>query len=253
MDDLRYILGEPIKLENFDNLELYPMNIIEYSRHKHLFGILNMGVNLILQQTETSKKIERKQIEENIKDFDIICMDIEKLQMFIQLLQISFKTKDDEIKLFQDDKGFIIIDIKSNKINRSNYNKIRNEIIKINNIRLPKVAKTKELQEWFDADAQCSSKSDIDLQDIITSIMVYCSYTPKQISEMTIYQINQLIARINKIYEYESNIQFLCAGADSKNIKLNDGIMSHIDDGIEDRTVTAKDVISKYNGMINKK
>ena len=43
-------------------------------------------------------------------------------------------------------------------------------------------------------------------------------YTPKQISELTIYQINALIARINKVKEFDMNVQFLCVGAEK--IKL---------------------------------
>jgi hypothetical protein len=253
MEDLRYILGMPIEIEGFNSVKLHPMNIYEFSNNRNLFSILNVGINLLLQQLETSQKEERKKIKEQMKDFDVLCMDVNNIWIFSRLLKICFKIEEDEDLQLGEENGYPYILIKDiDIINRDNYDLIKKEILRSNYIRLPKVAATKELQEWFDAEAKSNGKSDIDMQDILTSVMVYCGYTPTQLKEFTVYQINQIIGRINKICEYKSNIQFLCAGADSKDIKIDSGIMAHIDDSIEEKEITVKDSVNRFNAMLGK-
>ena len=90
---------------------------------------------------------------------------------------------------------------------------------------MPKQAKTKELQEWFDRDEKYKAKQvKSDFEDVITAVMAYTHYTPEQLLHFTMYQINKLIERIIKLTEYESNVQFLCAGAE--NIKLDSWLSS---------------------------
>ena len=49
-------------------------------------------------------------------------------------------------------------------------------------------------------------------------LYVITSYSIHYTKLSTVYQINKLIARLNKISEYNTNIQFLCVGAEK--IKL---------------------------------
>ncbi len=226
MDNLHYILNLPIET----NIGIiYPFTIKEYALNYYLFNILSVTKNLLLQQIDTKYKEQREKIEQEVKNFDVICFNEESVNLLIKLLKISFKT--DNIKF---DKKNECIYINGKIINRDNYDYIRNMIIRINNLRLPKQAKTKELQEWFDkARFAKQGNNKTDMEDIITSIMALTGYTPQEISEMTVYQINKLIARLNKIKEFDVHIQYLCAGADLKGVKLEHWL-EHIEDKNEE-------------------
>jgi hypothetical protein len=236
MDDLRYILNMPIEIKGIGRL--YPFTMEDYALYSHYFNILTVTVNLYLQYIDPKEKELRKELESKIKNFDVVCSQREFVDMLLSLLTISFKTEN----LRYDDRIQTIF-INDGKITRDNYDYIRNEIIKINNIRLPKQAKTKELQEWFDKAYKAKNmqnKNAGDMEDIITSIMAFVGYTPEEIKKMTVYQINKLIARLNKISEYKANIQFLCAGAEK--IKLE-----HWSNKIEDKD----DISVDYNDFVS--
>lgn len=196
---------------------LYPFTMEEYALYSRCFNVLTVTVNLYLQYIDSKQKEIRKEIENTIKNFDIVSSQKKFIDLLMTLLEISFKPK--RLK-YSHVLNKIIIN--NGVITRDNYDYIRNEIIKINNIKLPKQAKTKELQEWFDKAHKAKiaqNKSNGDMEDIITSIMAFTGYTPDEIKKMTVYQINKLIARLNKISEFKANIQFLCAGAEKINLE----------------------------------
>jgi len=227
MDDLRFILNMPIEVDDIGYI--YPFTMEEYALYFQYLNVLSVTTNLILQQIDVKNKEYRKEIEEKLKNFDVICSEKSLIDILIKLLFISFKTE--EIKY---NSQLQTIEINSKMINRDNYDYIRNSIIKVNNIRLPKQAKTKELQDWFDKSYKLKYSQNNDsgsMEDIITSIMAFTGYTPDEIKKMTVYQINKLITRLNKISEYDANIQFLCAGGDK--IKLEHW-SSHIKDDKDD-------------------
>jgi len=236
MNDLRYILNIPIEIDGIGRI--YPFTMEEYALYSHYFNILTVTVDLYLQYVDSKQKELRKELESRIKNFDVVCSQPEFVEMLLSLLSISFKPQ----KLKYDSTTQTIF-INDGKITRDNYDYIRNEIIKVNNIRLPKQAKTKELQEWFDKAYKARSmqnKNAGDMEDIITSIMAFTGYTPEEIKKMTVYQVNKLIARLNKISEYKTNIQFLCAGAEKINLE-------HWSSKIDDKD----DITVDYNEFVS--
>jgi len=237
LDDLRYILNMPIEIDGIGRI--YPFTMEEYALYSHYFNVLTVTVDLYLQQIDSKEKELRKEIESKVKNFDIVCSQKEFVELLLSLLSISFKPK--RLKYCPVLQRILIND---GLITRDNYDYIRNEIIKVNNIRLPNQAKTKELQEWFDKAYKArnaQNKNAGDMEDIITSIMAFTGYTPEDIKKMTVYQVNKLIARLNKISEYNTNIQFLCAGAEKINLEH---WSSKINNGNDDITVDYDDFVS---------
>ena len=242
-NDLRYIFNLPVEIDDVG--KLYPFTISEFIEYGHLFGLLTITVNSLLQKIDINEVEKRKSIEKNIKIFDIFVSESTLLQPLGELLSRSFHTEN--VVWYQETEQ-IAIDGKI--IDRNNFNHIRNQIIKINDIHLPKQAKNKELQEWYDKKNKLNnSNNNSDFEDTITSIMAFTGYTPEQLLGFTIYQANKLISRLNKISEYESNIQFLCVGA--KNIKLEHW-STHIED-IENDDISFDKFKENMNGATSRK
>jgi hypothetical protein len=197
--------------------EIYPFTMEQYALYGHYFNILTVTMDLYLQQIDVKNKILRKQIQDTVKTFDIICQEPLLVQKLLMLFQLSFKPK--RLRYCPVLQRILI---NNSIISRDNYDFIRNEIIKANNIRLPKQANNKELQAWFDKAYKVKSsqnKNAGDMEDVITSIMALTGYTPEDIKSLTVYQVNKIISRLNKISEFNSNIQFLCAGSEKVNLE----------------------------------
>lgn len=268
MNDLRFILGMPIPI-NIDNVDIgkiYPMTMEEYALYGDLFGVLNITKTLYLQQFDMKDTENRSYIERNVKNFDVVCMNPQFIVMLAQLLAKSFKTDDvksnfegiyKNLYLLNEDKTKDISELElidffkqiniyvdGKKIDRDNYDYIRKMIIKCNGIRLPKQSKNKELQKWFDKSYD-HKKDDTDMEDILTTVMAYTGYTPEQIRKTTIYQVNAFIARINKLKEFDTQIQCMCAGAEK--IKL-EPFTKHINLFEEDKISTSLDKFKQQMG-----
>lgn len=244
MDDLRYILQEPIELEGIG--VLYPLNILEFSKNSHIFSILSVTKNTLLQQVSVKDKEKRDYIENNVKNFDVVTSQPDLILMLAKLFMICFRLNAEDIQVGQEENGNIYFLLKGNRVDRNNYDYVRNQIIKINNIHLPKQAKNAELQKWFDKAKKAKSRTNnTDMEDIITTIVALTGITFDEIKKMTIYQINKLIERINKIKEYDANIKFICAGA--KDVKI-DSYLAHLSDDNEEKLSISLDELRKSMG-----
>ena len=247
MNDLRFILNMPIEIEGIGSI--YPFTIEDYALYGQYLNVLSVTRNLILQQIDVKEKEYRTELEDKLKNFDVLCGEITIIETLIKLLSISFKIEVSDIIYYSEYQS---ISMNNKIINRDNYDFVRNSIIKINNIRLPKQAKTKELQDWFDKSYEYKNGKNKDsggMEDVITSIMAFAGYTPDEIKKMTVYQINKIIERLNKISEYDANIQFLCAGAEK--IKLEHWSM-HIPQEDEDRLGSSfEDFKGMFSGILN--
>ena len=256
MNDLRYILNMPIEIEDLGRIYAFTME--EYTTKYYYLNVLSITINLVLQGVD-DKDIEKRQwIENNMKIFEVICHEEELIDSLLKLLEISFKpTKIEKYPFWKRVLNTILnrsttylkpIKLKYNSelqriyindgfIDKDNYDYIRSELIKVNNIHISRQAKTKELAKWLNKSNKLKNiknKNAGDMEDIITCIMAMCRYTPEDIKKMTLYQVNKLIARLNKINNYKAQIQFLCAGSDSKTIEhWSDKIEEKIDEMID--------------------
>lgn len=256
MNDLRYIFAKPIDI-NVGTI--YPLNILDYSTNIQKFNVLAINKNSLLQAYDIkTQKDDRNWIEQNVKDFDVICMNPQYIKAVIELFEIVFKKDSEDDKKIS--SNYIEIynelnqDIESNKIKqedlndikvilpylekifiivgdipiyRDNYTYVKNQICKINSVHLPRQYKTKKLQERMDlARSRQNSDSKQDYEDIITTLAIVGHFDLEKLENKTIYQINALIQRVNKIKEFDCNIQYICAGAEK--VKL-ESFTAHID------------------------
>lgn len=243
-NDLRYIFNMPIEIDGIG--KLYSFTMDEYIKYNNLFDVLSITLNNILQNIPEDNIKQREEIENNVKIFDIIISEEYLLNPLCELLYYSFHADNvawnPSLQQIRVDDGIV---------DRNNFDYISEQIMKSNNLQFTKQAKTKELQEWFDKKSRLnSSKNNVDMEDIITSIMAFTGYTPDQILKLSIYQINSLIERLNKISDYESNVQFLCVGA--KDIKLEHWC-SHIENKNYDTSMSMDKFTNDMGEIISNK
>lgn len=280
MRSLKYVLAKPVQVLGVG--KAHPFTLNDYDESMEIFNILQLQVNLFLQEVPTKEKSRRKFIVDNLKNWDVICLSSKYIEDLVFLIKAVFKFDDKceivtnwhnkvvdminsrKISLeknsligLEDEKNLIelgsntYLSVNGFEINRNNYDFFREEIIKLNLLRFPKVAKTIEMQKRLNKKYEMDSKeSGQDLEDIITTVAMEISKFPSEMRSCTLYELNSMVARINKKYEFLSNIQFICAGA--TDIKL-ESIVSHIDilkendDGL---LHDAKGFMNKTNNML---
>lgn len=272
MGDLRYTFAKPIEIENIGRL--YPCRIYDFWEHKALFNILNITVKTILVQIPMKQKKERELIEKSFKNFDVVMSASSFVSQVVEMLSFCFKINKKKIKVFnynnlpyislswdeelyaELEKGYSLLgslDINSEEfstlkslmeeksnnliektINRDNYDFIRNEIIKINDIQLPRQSGDPELQKHFEKAERAKRRQseNIDLDDIITTIIAFTGYTYETIENISIRQLNKLIARLNIIKNYDTCISYICAGA--SDVKVT-SYLEHIEDNTDSK------------------
>lgn len=228
MDDLRYIFNMPIEINQIGVIHGFTMEEYALPINSLCLNVLSVTINLYLQQIDIKEIETRAEIAEKVKCFDLICSQPELVESLLLLLKISFKPKKlffcpafnkiilvfEEIKEKTESKRYCFI-------TRDNYDFVRNQIIKVNNIRLTKQANNKELQKWYDKSYKfknSQNKNAGDMEDIITSVISFTGYTPEEVKKLTVYQVNKIMARLYKRSEYDTSIQFICVGAEK--IKL---------------------------------
>lgn len=243
------IFKEPLIIEGEkSNFSIYPLSIVDYYKNTALFSVLSVTVEYLLQHVNTKDKKAREFIRKNTKHFDVVTSNAESISQLLELLALLTHKSVNDCILQRDEEGYLYIVIDDFIINRNNYDLVRNSIIKANSLKLPKQAATKELQEWFDKTRNFKSKEKgAGLSDIVTTIVAITGLTFEAIRDMSIYQINHLIARINKIKQYEAEVQFIGAGA--TNIKLTN-YLEHIADDNEEKLSTSLDEVKQKLGNI---
>lgn len=244
------IFKEPliIRGEGDTNFPIYPLGIVEYYKNASLFSVLSITVEYLLQHIDSKDKKTRDQVRKTTKHFDVVVSNAESINQLLNLLSLLSQKEKNDFILQRAETGHLYIEIDGFIISRDNYDMIRNSIIKANSLKLPKQAATKELQEWFNKTRNFKNKEKgAGLSDIVTTIVAITGLTFDAIKDMSIYQINHLIARINKIKQYEAEVQFISAGA--SDIKLTN-YLEHISDDNEEKLSTSLNEVKKKLGSI---
>ena len=243
------IFKEPLIIENEGKeFPIYPLGVIEYYKNSKLFTVLSITVEYLLQHIDSKDKKTRDEIKKNTKHFDVVTSNPESINQLLDLLALLSNNDKHDFILQRSKEGFLCFEINGFIIDRNNYDMIRNSIIKANSLKLPKQAATRELQEWFDKTRNFKNKEKgAGLSDIVTTIVAFTGLTFEAIKDMSIYQINHLIARINKIKQYEAEVQFISAGA--SDIKLTN-YLEHISDDNEEKLSTSLSEVKKKLGGI---
>lgn len=267
-DDLRYTFAKPIEIENIGTLypckiyEFWENRELFGILNATIKSIL---VQIPLKQKKERKEIKEKykdfdvimsseEFRQQFIKLLSLCfkVDINNIRIFnynnFPHISLSWnQSLYDEIEkgynllsfLKQGSKQFNdlkkILEEKSNElikstINRDNYNFIKEAIVRVNDIQLPEQSENPLIQKDIDRSERRKREKNgnIDLDDIITTIISLTGYTYKEIEqEMTMRQLNKLIARLNIVKNYDACINYICAGATDVKIK---SYMEHIED-----------------------
>jgi hypothetical protein len=229
----------------------------QYALYGICFNVLSITKNLILQQIDMKDTEKRDEVEKTVKNFDLIIVNKQYTELLLQLLSLSFDTKlsNQNICKIDKNKDFdiynVCISINDFRVDRNNYDYLRNQIIKVNNMHLPKQSKNAELQKWFDkARKHKERENNIDMEDIITSIMSIDGYTQEEMKNMTIYAVNKLVEKINNRDQFKANISYICAGAEKVKIEH---WMTHKEEKEDNYSVSYDEFTKKFGNILNNK
>lgn len=195
---LNYIRGKPEYLEGVGNI--YPVKIKDYDEFNKSSYLLNFSKDhfnnsdlplltlVVLGLTNSGIKIENV-----IKDFENMFSIVLQCKVFFAI------TNDRQFKIIIDDK---------NNINSSNYDTVREIIMKQNLIFTPKVYKNEIVQKWAEKvlKARIKNSPKITMEDMLSTISVFSGKSYEELENYTIYQVYADFYRIRKIKGYECAI-----------------------------------------------
>ncbi|GCD10440.1 hypothetical protein [Clostridium tagluense] len=230
----------------------YPMSIFDFHENIEYLNVLAITIINLLQGLDKKDYDRSQYIKKNVKNFDVIMNSKSLIGMFVNLIKIQFKLPMKDIKVMKDDNGnncYIMIQ-KKYFIHRDNYDKFRNYLIEINDIKFPKQVEDKELNEWFERARL--AKSSKDNPTIGETLDLLCLETGIDYDTLmygySIYRVNRLIERYGAIQDFKSNIQYMCAGAEKIDLK---SYLTHIDINKEEElSIKFDDFATKMGGII---
>lgn len=215
-DTVKYIFGLPENVEGIG--DIYPIQM------KHYDDFMN-SANIICLSYEhfNVEEIKNQFGVEEIKLMDLILLaasqSLQEHLSFLNLVKVfSYILRKDVF--FNKGKGTFETD-DGKKIDRDNYEKLREVIMNQNILFSPKIYKNKKLQEWAEKVLKARAKNALDstIEDMISTIAVISSKDYKTLEDYTIYQIRQEFNRIMKIEAYRNAISFRIAGDDKAKIE----------------------------------
>lgn len=222
-----YFLGESVEtnigMVNFLTMKEYP----EYYEHLIIMSYDKYRIAYTLAEFDKTLKIEN------------IIADINKVDLYdlyIEMQEISIAYNQVFAKVFNDDSSLF-------KINRDNFNDVRNLILRMNHIKENKANPNPEIEKWQNMSRRAKSSGDtITLTDMASSIVGFNGLTYKDISEMTVFQFYMTFYRINQIKGYDTSTLFATVSSEKIDIK---SWCSHIDPYEEEETSISKDQFNK--------
>lgn len=206
MDTVKYILGHPDFVQGIGNI--YPVKVKDYDKFNECSNVLYI----------TSQHFEFN-VGDEYKLLDLLVV-LENGKFVSQLEQLfSLVTREKVVFVCSESNyGFVINE--KYMINRDNYEEVRKIVMKQNLLFEQKVYKDKLVQEWAERAMRAKNKNGIKItiQDMITTISVFTGKNYEEISDMTIYQLQADFKRINRFQDYQTSVDFKCAGAEKVNI-----------------------------------
>ena len=204
------IFGKPQYVDGVGYI--YPIKAKDYSEFNEHAKILYV-----------SKK-HFESIPDNTNLFDLIYYSNAKLGYknnddFIQSVTILFELiTNKEVTFYYNTESYGFLIGEDGLINASNYETIREIVMKQNIIFEQKIYKTKVMNEWAAKVIKVKQKNsaNITFEDMISTVSVGCGKHYWDLENYTIYQLYSDFYRFRKIHDYEAGVQFRCAGADTK-------------------------------------
>lgn len=216
METVKYIFQKPDIVDGIG--EIFPIKMKHYDEFMNSTNILCLSY-------------DHFNVDEIKKDFGLAEVTLFELiilaasqsadseESFFNLANIfSFATRKN-IKFIDEDVSFVTDD--GMYINKFNYEKVREIIMKQNLLFTPKVYKNKKLQEWANKVIQARAKNGIDstIEDMISTIAVISCKDYETLEEYSIYQVKQEFNRVIKVEAYRSALAYKVAGAEKVDLE----------------------------------
>ncbi len=106
------------------------------------------------------------------------------------------------------------------QLNKNNYDVFREVVMRQNLMFEPKIFKNPLVQKWADKIIKTRAKNSIDItmEDKIDTVHVFTGITYSELEKETIYQIEKDFQRVMKLKGYDTDVNFVCAGDEKRNI-----------------------------------
>lgn len=205
MSSIKNILGSPVTVEGVG--DLFPVKVKDYEEFQLCSYPLYYS-KAHFKNTEQFSLLDL--IIYGIRDDNVI-LSLERLFSLVMKKEVFFVSAENQY-------GFLIDE--DHAINASNYEQVRQTIMKQNILHEQKVYENPLVQQWAEKvmAARAKSSNNLTLEDMITTVSVYKGLSYVEIADMTYYQLYADFQRIGKFKGYDTSIQMVCAGA--KDVKV---------------------------------
>lgn len=239
MGSLQYIFGNPDYIDKVGYI--YPIKLKDYSEFIDCSNCLYISKNHFEDDYQVHPLLEL--IYYGVKEINIETH-LKKLLSLVTRKNVEFYNINDEI-FFRLETGEVI--------DSSNYELIREIIMRQNLMFEQKIYKDKRVQAIMYKVFEARSKSSVkmEFEDIVSTVSVFTGKHYSDLAEYTVYQLKTDFNRISKFKQYDTNVAFKCVS--SSNIDLG-----HFAENLDmfknpydlDNFTKSKDKVNKLNAAM---
>ncbi|NLD45796.1 MAG: hypothetical protein GX660_01160 [Clostridiaceae bacterium] len=207
MDSAKNILGIPEVVEGVGNI--YPVLVKDYDEFMRYSSLLVYASH------------EQLDIEPSISILDLLVQNVAANSRVIDGFFHLFKLVLRKDVSFDVEDGECVFRIDSNHaINRTNFDMLRQVIMKQNLLYEPKKYKNKLVQEYAELTIENRMKNSpkISIESILTTVSVYKGMTYDSLANQTIYQLTADFKRICRMKDYERSVDYQCVSTEKIDI-----------------------------------
>ena len=200
METVRHILAQPHEV---DNISIYPIQVKDFDKFAEISGILSFSKNN-LDLPEEIPLLDALMYHALKQPYIIECL--------VGLLSLACRCP----IVFKADDQHYYFEAGTGSVNSGNYEAIRQIIMTQNLIFEKPKFPSKIVEEWAEKVLAARAKSGpkYTIEDIITTVSVCTGKPYDMIAEQSLYQLYADFRRITRIKDYETLVDFKCAGAE---------------------------------------
>lgn len=209
MSNLKHIFG---KSEFVDGVgEVYPIRLKDYD------SFIECSTFLYL-----SKQHFRDEVRDKFSLLELLVFGLreDKLIQDFEIL-LSLVTRKSSSFFLNEDGSFGFRIESGEVIDKSNFDVVRQTIMRQNLLFEEKVYKDKFVQQYMSKVFQARAKSSVkmEFEDMISTVSVFAGKHYWDLEEYTIYQIKSEFNRVSKFKNYDTGIAFKCVSPEPVNVE----------------------------------
>lgn len=175
-----------------------------------------MSSHLYLIQLSKYEIINLLKKQKKSKDMDEFIKEISNADLFTIVANIA-----DISKAYIEVLSYSIENFDITKVNKDNFNEIRDLIMKINCLQEEEYNTNPEIQKTIERSRRVKNQNldNVKFSDIISSVCVGCGYTYKEVGEFSLYQLYLAYQRLGYFKNYDTSTLFATVSSDKINIE----------------------------------